>query len=118
MTYQVTGIVDTPEPNYSHTQPVVPVNIGMIADGGSARVGAGVFKNTGNVTQTVSVSVTNMVNCVVENVQFVDGFTNLGPTIQLIPNEERQLFATVHAVDLSPTDGDQPLSFEIDTTWS
>jgi hypothetical protein len=118
MSYQVNGTVDTPEPNYSHTEPVAPIDIGMIADGGSARVAVGVFKNTGNVTQTVSVAISNMINCQVENVQFVDGFTNLGPTIQLIPNQERQLYATVHAVDLSPADGDQPLSFSVDSTWT
>lgn len=118
MSYQVNGTVDTPEPNYSHTEPVGPVNIGPVSDGGSKRVGIGVFQNTGNVSQTVTVQAVNPVNCAVEDMQFEQGFNRLGHSVTLIPNQDIQLFATVHAADLTPLDGDQPLSFDIATTWT
>lgn len=118
MSYQVNGIVDTPDPIRTHIEPTGPFSIGAIADGQSKRVSLGVFKNTGNVNQTVSVAATEFVNCSVENMQFEEGTTKLGTTITLSINEEKQLFATVHAADYSPEDGDQPLSFDIVTVWS
>ena len=117
-TITVNGIIDNPEPIYTHEEPTSPFSGQAIVPGTTALIAVKGFKNTGNVPQTVQVTVSDVTGVTVNDSYFAFSATGntYGNQITLNPGFGIDYYLNVTAPDNGPGD-DTEYSFNLATTW-
>lgn len=117
-TITVNGTVDNPEPVRTHQEPVSPFSGGALTPGVNTLIEVKGFKNTGNVPQTVSAVVSNVVGLTVVDSYFAFGQNGntYGNSVSIGPGFSVNYYLNVIGDNAGPGD-DTEYSFDIDTTW-
>lgn len=117
-TFTVNGTIDNPEPIYTYNEPTSPFAGGGIAGGVLTQVAIPGFKNTGNLPQTLTVAITNLVGVTVSSFYIeVPGSQATPTSVTLNPGYSAILRVNVQAPNVGPAE-DSDYSFEIDTSWT
>lgn len=112
----VSGVIDYADPIRTHDEPATPYVGGTIAGGRLTQISVPGFKNTGNVTQTVTVQITNPNGCTISGYNFESNGNQFERTVTLNPGFSALLRINILTEDTGPGE-DSYYSFSVDTVW-
>lgn len=112
--------VPAPAEVRTHTEPDNQSINGEKPSGTQASFSLNVYRNTGNVSQTVTVNgITSPQNCsFVSSNWYYNGATVNTSALTLQPGEQASLTVNIQLATLNPGSSPTPFSFSISPTWS
>jgi hypothetical protein len=119
MSVHVSGTITAPAENRGHNEPFHAIPAGSFASGSTATVAIGKFTNTGNITQTVTTSLINLINCVQTDLKFTDdaGVESLD-SVTLSPGVGANLVVHAKLPDEAIGSPDVNFSFDVESVWA
>lgn len=89
-----------------------------VASGSTTNLTVGSVQNTGNVAQSLDISASNAVGCVINGASVYKGSTQLTLPAALQPGDSVTVYVNVTFDTLVAGDADSPFSFDIEETWA
>lgn len=118
MSVHAEGTISVPAAVRSHQEPQSPLTLAAIPSGQSHAEAIGDYWNTGNVDQTLDLTVTNTSNCTVTLAVTANDGSAITLPATISPQEKITVIAEVTTASEVIGSGDQPYSFDINSTWS
>lgn len=114
------GTVFAPAANRTHTEPITGVEV-SVNSGADYTHGFGPYVNTGNIAQTLELSVINLTGGTLKSFSLIDAGTGdalEGTTVTVAPNQSVSATVDVTAETLAVGAANGTLSFDVESTWS
>ena len=118
MSVHVSGTITPPLAITTHQEPSGPIVLNNVASSSRVDVTVGNYANTGNITQTVTVAIDNLVGGTVTGQAWVSNDFGSGLSAILPPNTVTELHVFIETETLNIGDADGSLSFDVDSVWS
>lgn len=115
----ISGTIQSVPEVRTRVEPSSPISAGVKAGNLTFTQDCGDYTNTGNVPQTVTVTLSNQVGCVVSNPKFTSGVTTVnGTTVSIDPGKTFSFKVTVVTSSAPIGGSDVPFSFETTAVWA